>query len=197
MDCSLPGSSVHGIFQARVLEWIAISFSRGSSRPRDWTRVSCIVGRHFTIWATREVRFIGCLYLWSFFAVQKLLVWCSLTCLLFSVFLFHVMWNPKTHHQDWWWGIYSVCFLLEALIVPGVTIKSLISLTYCLSTVSGSGPTSFYTWGCSVSIRPFLVGDVLSQFISLPFCFSVITIHTWLCSWALYSIPLIYLYLLL
>ena len=55
MDCSLPGSSVHGIFQARVLEWGAISFSRGSSRPRDRTQVSCIVGRRFTIWATREV----------------------------------------------------------------------------------------------------------------------------------------------
>ena len=39
-DCSLPGSSVHGIFQARILEWVAISFSRGSSRPRDRTRVS-------------------------------------------------------------------------------------------------------------------------------------------------------------
>ena len=55
MDCSLPGSSVHGIFQARVLEWVAISFSRGSSQPRDQTQVSCIAGRHFTIWATREV----------------------------------------------------------------------------------------------------------------------------------------------
>ena len=54
MDCSLPGSSVHGIFQARALEWVAISFSRGSSRPRDWTCVSCIAGRRFTIWATRE-----------------------------------------------------------------------------------------------------------------------------------------------
>ena len=54
MDCSLPGSSVHGIFQARILEWVAISFSRRSSRPRDWTRVSHIVGRRFTIWATRE-----------------------------------------------------------------------------------------------------------------------------------------------
>ena len=52
MDCSPPGSSVHGIFQARILEWVAISFSRGSSRPRDWTRVSCIVGRCFTIWAS-------------------------------------------------------------------------------------------------------------------------------------------------
>ena len=55
MDCSLPGSSVHGIFQAIVLEWIAISLSRGSSRPRDWTQVSRIVDRRFTIWATREV----------------------------------------------------------------------------------------------------------------------------------------------
>ena len=49
MDCSLPGSSVCGIFQAIVLEWIAISFSRGSSRPRDQTRVSCIAGRCFTL----------------------------------------------------------------------------------------------------------------------------------------------------
>ena len=54
MDCSLPGSSVHGIFQARILEWVAISFSRGSYWPRVWTQVSCIAGRFFTIWATRE-----------------------------------------------------------------------------------------------------------------------------------------------
>ena len=54
MDCSLQRSSVHGIFQARVLEWVAISFSRGSSQPRDWTRVFLTVGRRFTIWATRE-----------------------------------------------------------------------------------------------------------------------------------------------
>ena len=52
MDCSLPGSSVHGIFQARVLKWVAVSFSRGSSRPRDWTWVSYITGRCFTLWAT-------------------------------------------------------------------------------------------------------------------------------------------------
>ena len=51
MDCSLPGSSVHGIFQAVVLEWISIYFSRGSSRLRDPTRVSRIVDRRFTIWA--------------------------------------------------------------------------------------------------------------------------------------------------
>ena len=54
MDYSLPGSSVHGILQARILEWVAISFSRGSSQPRDQTWVSCIAGRFFTNWAMRE-----------------------------------------------------------------------------------------------------------------------------------------------
>ena len=53
VDCSLPGSSIHGIFQARVLEWVAISFSRGSSQPRDQSRVFCIAGRRFTVLATR------------------------------------------------------------------------------------------------------------------------------------------------
>ena len=48
MDCSPPGSSVHGISQARILEWVAISFSRGSSQPRDLTHVSCLAGRFFT-----------------------------------------------------------------------------------------------------------------------------------------------------
>ena len=45
MDCSLPGSSVHGILQARILEWVAIPFCGGSSRPKDWNRVSCNAGR--------------------------------------------------------------------------------------------------------------------------------------------------------
>ena len=54
MDCSPPGSSVHGILQARILEWIAICFSRGSYWLRDWTQVSCIAGKLFTVWATRE-----------------------------------------------------------------------------------------------------------------------------------------------
>ena len=54
MNYSLPGSSVHGILQAKTLEWIAIPLSRGSSQPRDRTRVSCIAGRFFASWATRE-----------------------------------------------------------------------------------------------------------------------------------------------
>ena len=64
MDWSLPGSSVHGILQARILEWVAISFSRGSSQTRDRIWVSHMAGGRFTIWATREALwmmfFLGC-----------------------------------------------------------------------------------------------------------------------------------------
>ena len=56
MDYSLPGSSVHGIFQARILEWVAVSYSRGSPQPRDQTCISC-VGRQIPYnWATREAQ---------------------------------------------------------------------------------------------------------------------------------------------
>ena len=77
MDCGPPGSSVHGILQARILEWVAISFSRGSSQLRDQIpaqgsnpQVSCITGRLFTIWATRETFIIKVRY-WpiNFFVV--------------------------------------------------------------------------------------------------------------------------------
>ena len=62
MDCSLPGFPVHGILQARILEWVTISFSRGSSPPRDRTRVSRIRGRRFNLWATREALCIKTCY---------------------------------------------------------------------------------------------------------------------------------------
>ena len=54
VDSSPPSSSVHGIFQARILEYVTILFSREFSRLRDWTLVSCIAGRFFIIWATKE-----------------------------------------------------------------------------------------------------------------------------------------------
>ena len=54
MDYSPPGSSLHEIFQARILEGAAIPFSRGSFRTRDWTQVSCIIDRFFTIWTIKE-----------------------------------------------------------------------------------------------------------------------------------------------
>ena len=54
MDCSLPGLSLHGISQSRILEWVAYPFSRRTSWPRNRTRVSCIASGLFTSWAIRE-----------------------------------------------------------------------------------------------------------------------------------------------
>ena len=54
MDCSPAGSSVHGLLQARILEWVAIPISRRTSQPRDRTQVSCIAGGFFTLWDTKE-----------------------------------------------------------------------------------------------------------------------------------------------
>ena len=76
MDCSPPGSSVHRILQARTLEWVAIPFSRGSSRPRDWTWVSCIAGRFFTVWVTREALVV--FLQWLRRALHIKLCWISL-----------------------------------------------------------------------------------------------------------------------
>ena len=93
IDCSLPGSSVHGIFQAIVLEWIAISFSRGFSQPRARTWVSCIVDRGFTIWATREVS------VWYHISsIEELLIFHFLkyilyfhNCAIFSLLLMYIV----------------------------------------------------------------------------------------------------------
>ena len=79
MGCSLLGSSVRRILQARILERVVISFSRESFQPRDWTLVSCIAGRFFTSWATREALVPQKLYpklnkaLFSFLAFQPFL----------------------------------------------------------------------------------------------------------------------------
>ena len=94
MDYRPPGSSVHGISQARILEWDAISFSRESSRPRDQTQVSCIVGGRFTLWATRkaQIRHIGSLngnlpgilfFLWTSNNTKRLLILCIFLCSFF------------------------------------------------------------------------------------------------------------------
>ena len=56
MDCSQPGSPVRKILQARILEWVVVPFSRGSSQPRNQTGVTCVVGRPFTNWAMREAQ---------------------------------------------------------------------------------------------------------------------------------------------
>ena len=91
MDCSLPGSSICGILQARILEWVATSFSRRSSQPRDWTWVSHIAGRCFTIWASREAQ-------WSRYSAYTLYVFLWLSFLLFTAksnFFSYSINNPK------------------------------------------------------------------------------------------------------
>ena len=59
VDCSPPGSSVHGMLQARILEWVAMPSSRGPSQLRGHTQVSCIAGEFFTVWAPRECEFVA------------------------------------------------------------------------------------------------------------------------------------------
>ena len=119
MGCSLSGSSVHGIFQARVLEWIAISFSRGHSRPRNRTQVSRIAGRCFTVWATREVwgnwresapELLFRKYLPSFMSSEEIHCWACSGCRV-SVAecpLRHVLWIPgqvRNSSSRWLWGV--------------------------------------------------------------------------------------------
>ena len=108
MDCSLPGSSVHGIFQAIVLEWIAISSSRGSSQPRDRTCVSRIVDRRFAVSLVTWVKF-RCIqyFLWSsglLFILLSDLSLNSLPRLCSSPIKLVVSWIHHTHllpHHCW------------------------------------------------------------------------------------------------
>ena len=97
MDSSPPGSSVHGILQGRILEWVAIPFSRGSSQPKDRMRVSCTAGRFFTIGAMREVlgqiktgnsRLIPFIYLFIHLCIYHL----SLSYLSTYYLYFHLFW---------------------------------------------------------------------------------------------------------
>ena len=113
VNCSLPGSSVHGIFQARVLEWVAISFSRGSSRPRDWTQVSLIVGRRFTFWAVPTAKYLvhahwgtGSYYYILQFCVSSLPISTLWNILfLFSNFSLFKFLNPS---YPWIFQVYSL-----------------------------------------------------------------------------------------
>ena len=77
MDCRLPGSSVHGTSQAKILEWVAISYSRGSSRPKDRSCVSCSASGFFTNWATREASCCFPEKLWIYISSSN--IWDCLT----------------------------------------------------------------------------------------------------------------------
>ena len=103
-----PGYHVHKISQARILKWVAISFSRGSSQPRDWTRVSLIAGRRFTAWATREVQspvpfwpLFLCLPRWLFFQIGNQKQSLRLVSTLFFLPYTLSFWKALTHVALW------------------------------------------------------------------------------------------------
>ena len=118
MDYSSPGSSVPGIFQVRILEWVAISYSRVSSWPRDWTHVSCVscfAGRFFTRWAIREAFVVCCVSLilqssWPFIISSDIpSISFSFLFLGFPLHMFDMIaqiWNALSF-------LSSLCFLLD------------------------------------------------------------------------------------
>ena len=141
MDCSPPGFCIHEILQSRILESVAISFSREASQPRDRTHVSCFAGRFFTIWAIREVSvcalesnkigpfLLNCstLFIYFFFETNnwfkfsKLASWTEnkrktnavLGCMLVS---YH---GCDKLCQTWWLKTVGTCFPMEALWSSG------------------------------------------------------------------------------
>ena len=111
----MPGSSVRGIFQAIVLEWIAISFSRGSSQPRAWTQVSHIVDRRFTLWATREVCKWVIIPLWLSGSLRSFLYSSSMySCHLFLISSASIRSFPHSSV-----GKESACNARDPGLIPG------------------------------------------------------------------------------
>ena len=104
VDCSLPGSSVHGILQARILEWLAVPFSRRSLQPRDQTQVSHIAGRFFTSQATWKLKNtgVGSLSLLQWIFLTQKWKWGLLHCR----WILYQLSSQETHF------IYSVYFLV-------------------------------------------------------------------------------------
>ena len=90
MDCSLPSSSVLGIFQARIVEWVAVSYARGSSRPRDRTRVSCLSRQIIYHWATLVNRVLEIQLLCEQFLMMEVALW--KLPFMFSFQLWFVKW---------------------------------------------------------------------------------------------------------
>ena len=113
MDYSLPGSSVHKILQARMLEWVASPFSRGSSQPKDQTQVFCIAVRFFTIWVTREAPpfFVNC----SINVNHSLLLDClfssSTSWMIFSLFFQFLRQKLKSPYIIYFHNSINFCFI--------------------------------------------------------------------------------------
>ena len=112
MDCSPPGSFVHGISQARILEWVAISYCRGSSWPKNWTHVSCIGKRILYHWATREAHEFPsphfkhskrtqqfCTRIPSLWYEKLLLTSITWEYFRFKMLLVYILWSYKTKYD--------------------------------------------------------------------------------------------------
>ena len=100
MYCPPPGSSVHGIFQVGILEWVALPFSRGSSQPTDRAPVSYIAGRVFTVWATKEAPYYMIPVYYMYLDVYNILIYIYdilvYVCMLSPfncVWLFAMLWT--------------------------------------------------------------------------------------------------------
>ena len=119
MDCSPPVSSVNGILQARILQWVAIPISRGSSWSRDQTCISCIAGRFFTIWATREALLLSVVMssshsMWHL--LIPLSVWLAIFILLIDLF-FKWLWFG-------WSNLFIVIYACKLVIyLTSISIK--------------------------------------------------------------------------
>ena len=96
------GSSVHGVLQARTLEWVAVPSSRGSSQPRDQTQVSRIAGRFFTLWATREAH-NGMDYMKKYDKIQ-------MTLTSKKIIIYLTVWGLSCNMQDFPWGMWDLVF---------------------------------------------------------------------------------------
>ena len=104
MDCSLPGSSLHGISQSTILEWIAISSSRGSAQPRDWSHISCgfCIGKQiFWHWATWEDHWWIEINICSEFRLADNFLGCYIDRTFFMV---HLLKNPSAMRETWVWS---------------------------------------------------------------------------------------------
>ena len=125
MDCSLSDFSVHGIFQTRLLEWVVMSFSRGSSQPRDQTRVSRIVGRHFTLWATRlDHMVILFLILWGTAILFSIDVAALYNATLVDFFFFGPLVHQLSRVRYWifQWLLNFLFFLSIQSVFPSFTL---------------------------------------------------------------------------
>ena len=103
--------TVHGILQARILEWVAFSFSRGSSQARDPTQISDIAGRFFTVWVPR-IRLAKCLSIFPFFFKTEFLDQINLIVSLLSVSYFVVYYLPSLLHLSFLLYFYFLKWIL-------------------------------------------------------------------------------------